>query len=118
MYKVEGNSIYLTRGDTLNLAITIYNADGTVYTPASGDAIRFALKRSQMAFGNKGYSDATPLILITYQYASDLELSLDPSDTENLSFGEYVYDIEITKSDGTVDTFIPASPFILTPEVH
>lgn len=115
MVEVQGTTIYCTRGDTLNLAITIYNADGTEYTPASGDVITFGLKHNTMTMGNKEYRDTMPLITKTI---SDLALVLDPSDTADLPFGEYAYDIELVKANGDVDTFIPASPFILTPEVH
>lgn len=116
-YKTVGNSIYLTRGDTLDITIQIYNADGSAYTPEAGDTIRFAVKRSQMTIGNKRYVDASPLIIKPIS-TDDFVLSLAPSDTSSLDFGQYVYDIELTKADGTVDTFITASPFILTPEVH
>jgi uncharacterized membrane protein YkoI len=45
-------------------------------------------------------------------------LELEPSDTKILDFGSYVYDIEITFKDGTVDTFITEANFKITPEVH
>ena len=45
MYKTLGNNITLTRGDTLQLKVSLYNQDGTEYEPASGDVIRFAMKK-------------------------------------------------------------------------
>lgn len=116
-YMINGTTIKLTRGDSFSATVGIYNADGSAYTPEAGDAVRFALKRPQMTVGNKSYVDKTP-ILVKSISTDDLILSLDPADTSSLDFGEYVYDIELTKADGTVDTFITASPFILTPEVH
>lgn len=43
MFGIEaGNIIKVTRGDTLPLTATLTKGDG-VYTPVSGDSIRFAL---------------------------------------------------------------------------
>lgn len=109
MYKTLGNNITLTRGDTLQLKVSLYNQDGTEYEPASGDVIRFAMK--------KNYTDAEPLLNITIPNDT-LMLTLQPADTSQLDFGPYVYDLEITKADGTVDTFIAEASFVLAPEVH
>ena len=47
-----------------------------------------------------------------------MTLTLQPSDTKNLPFGNYVYDIELTTADGFVDTFIGPATFTLTGEVY
>lgn len=46
-----------------------------------------------------------------------MKLILDPADTKPLSFGKYVYDIQLTKSTGEVDTFITKGTMKLTEEV-
>ena len=46
-----------------------------------------------------------------------LTLTLLPEDTKDLSFGKYVYDIQLTKADGTVDTFITKATIKITEEV-
>lgn len=46
-----------------------------------------------------------------------MKLVLDPADTKNLSFGKYVYDVQLTKSTGEVDTFITKGMLKLTEEV-
>ena len=98
--------ISLVRGDTLKLKIDIYINDEP-YTPVSGDSVRFAMKQSYTS--NK--------ILINKPVPIDtLVLQLDPRDTKKLSFGKYVYDIEITFANGDVDTFI-SGELVLTPEV-
>ncbi len=109
MHKLTGNNIILTRGDTLKLTVALYNADGTTYTPDPADTIRFAMK--------KEYSDANPILNITIPNET-LILTINPNDTKTLEFGQYVYDIEITKADGTVDTFICEAAFTIAPEVH
>lgn len=105
---VNGTKISLTRGDTFRAVVTLTRRDGTTYSPTAGDVIRFAMK--------KNYEDASVLIEKTIPYDT-LLLELEPEDTKPLAFGEYVYDVQITMEDGTVDTFIPTSILKLTKEV-
>ena len=46
-----------------------------------------------------------------------MTLKLEPEDTKGLKFGSYYYDVEVTLSDGRVDTVINNAPFIVLPEV-
>ena len=108
MVKVSGTTITMTRGDTLVVEVGILNPDGTPYVPAQADVVRFALK--------KDYSDETPILRKVLDN-SDLKLTLQPSDTKELDFGNYVYDVELTKADGSVDTFICKARFVLSEEV-
>ena len=109
MIEINGNYIRMTRGDTLRVEITMFDSEGHTYTPNESDVIRFAMK--------KNYRDATPLILKVIPNDT-LILELEPSDTKPLSFGTYVYDIEITYADGAVDTFIANANLVLAEEVH
>ena len=111
MVKLAGNTIYVTQGDTLDLQINIYDQSGEAYTPDAGDVIRFALK--------KNYLDLNPLIAKTIDNDT-LRLRLESEETKVLkaSINPYVYDIEITMEDGTVDTFIDRQKFYVTEEVH
>jgi uncharacterized membrane protein YkoI len=45
-------------------------------------------------------------------------LTIEPEDTQDLDFGTYVYDIQITLADGTVDTFIADAKFNIGVEVE
>ena len=108
MFSVKGKTIKLTRGDTFKATIGIYNADGTAYTPASGDVIVFTMKKS--------YKDETAIITKTIDHAS-LALEFDPSDTSSLAYGEYVFDVQLTYANGNVDTFIDKGKLVLTEEV-
>lgn len=112
----DSNVIYLTRGDTMVLNIEIL-VDGDPYTPEEGDTIRFALKHSKMNLDKTEFVDTNPVITKAVDM-EEMTLTLLPTDTASLGFGQYVYDIELTKSDGTVDTFIANKAFYLTPEVH
>lgn len=109
MLKINDKTITLTRGDSLAIKLDIFDSEGNAYTPTSGDTIRFAMKKS--------YSDSA--CLIEKQIPNDtMMLSLAPSDTKELPFGSYVYDIELTYESGAVDTFIDRATFRLTEEVE
>ena len=112
----DNNAIYLTRGDSMSLQVNIL-VDDEPYTPQQGDSITFALKHTTMNLQKSAYTDTNPLITKSIPTTS-LTLTLLPSDTASLGFGQYVYDIQLETSDGEVDTFIAEKPFWLTPEVH
>lgn len=106
---ISGTTIQLTRGDSLKLVVTPINSDGSDYEPEQGDTIRFAMKKS--------YNDQEPLIEKDIPIDTFL-LSLGPSDTKSLKFGEYVYDVQLTHANGDVDTYISEGTFVITKEVH
>lgn len=99
MFFIDGNDITLTRGDTLYIQITILQ-NGEEYVPQEGDSVRFAMKRR--------FNDDDSKILINKTIDIEtLLLKLEPEDTKKLRFGRsYVYDVELTNSNGDVSTFI------------
>ncbi|MCB5918319.1 hypothetical protein LJB56_15215 [Lachnospiraceae bacterium 210521-DFI.3.101] len=107
-YSVSGTTITLTRGDTFMAQISIADKDGTQYVPVEGDSIRFAMKQK--------YTDLDPLLVKDIP-TDTLQLIIDPEDTKSLAFGNYVYDIQLTKASGEVDTFITTSKIKITEEV-
>lgn len=111
MVTIKKTSIILTRGDTLKAQISITDKDGNPYTPEPGDHIRFAMK--------KHYEDPDSEVLIVKDISIDtMILQLNPEDTKDLAFGNYVYDIQITTAAGDVDTFIAKASLSLTEEVY
>lgn len=109
MVRLQGTSIIMTRGDTARVQVSISNPDGSEYQPVEGDTVRFAMKES--------YDDEEPLVLKDIPTDTML-LTIDPADTKPLPFGKYVYDIELTQTDGTVNTFITKASIVLDEEVH
>ncbi len=116
MLRVEGTSIHLTRGDTLNILIGL-TKNKKPYVLGINDSMSFALKRNILLSDNSDFKDSDPLILKEIPTDTRI-LHLDSSDTADLKFGEYVYDIKLTLEDGTVDTVITNAKFYLEPEVH
>ena len=108
-YSVSGTTITLTRGDTFVAVISITDQDGNPYTPVEGDFIRFAMKSS--------YEDLAP-ILVKNIPIDTMTLVIESAETKPLAFGKYIYDIELSKSTGEVDTFIAKATIKITEEVH
>lgn len=108
MLKIDKNNIYLTRGDSAAIQIYLEDTSGNSYIPVEGDEIRFALKRD--------YEDFRCLIKKPIP-TDTLVLNLTSTETEKLDFGKYYYDIQLSRLDGTVDTFIDRAVFTITEEV-
>lgn len=101
MLKIDNNNrITLTRGDTLTLELHLTNADGSAYAPASGDALRFAISEGYEsgAYYALKYEQSIPI--------DTLQFTMTASETKKLEYKDYNYDIELTHSDGSVDTVI------------
>lgn len=107
--KINGTTITLTRGDTLKTKIRMFDPVGEEYIPSENDRIRFAMKQK--------YSDYDPILVIDIP-TDTCVLHIKPEDTKELDFGRYVYDIELTMEDGTVDTFITRATLKLSEEVY
>jgi len=115
MIEVTGTTIKMTRGDTLWVQVGI-EQDGEPYIPKDGDVVRFYLKHEPLNGKRTAYKDPEPLITKNVPITT-MVLSLEPEDTKPLDFGNYKYDLEITLSDGRVDTFINNADLTLLPEV-
>ena len=100
----------MTRGDTERVTLNITN-DGATYFFQDGDKVYFTVKKSAL-FDAKVIQK-----LIMPTSGSEVEIIINPEDTKSLAFGEYVYDIQLTKHDGEVTTVIPYSDFIIREEV-
>lgn len=106
---INDKVIIMTRGDTLNVGITLKDIKGEVYIPVDGDVIRFAMKTSY---------ESEEVILEKIIPIDTMTLHFDPEDTSSLEQpSEYVFDIQITMNDGTVDTFITNGRLVITEEI-
>lgn len=107
----NNNTIYLTRGDTANIDINIFYEDSAEpYVPQSTDVIKFSVK--------KDVNDSSYVFQKTATVSNGVAtVNIVPSDTSGKDYGEYVYDVQLTQSDGSVYTVVPYSKFRLTEEV-
>ncbi len=106
MYQVRGNNtLFVTRGDSAVFGLNLTGADGNAYTLADGDKLTFTVKKTT--------SDKDALI--TKDVTTDIVLQ--PSDTNGLEYGRYVYDLQLTRANGDVETIVTPSAFIVGEEV-
>lgn len=108
MWKIEGDKITLTKGDSFYCKVDMQTESGDAYEPQEGDVIRFGLKLTT--------SDTEPLIEKIIPNDTQI-LHLEPEDTKNLKVQSYCYDCEIQYENGDVETFINNEEFVLAPEV-
>lgn len=101
MLKIDDDyNIWLTRGDTARLHITIKNKDKTTYEINPNDTLRLTVKKS--------YKLPEHLFQKVVQGTNIFDIK--PEDTNHVQFGRYVYDVEITTASGEVYTIIGYDP--------
>ena len=99
MFYLDGNHIFLTKGDTAYMVINLKDAQGHAYTPDPGDALRFAVKTN--------YGAEQCVILKDISLTGEtIQLKLMPDDTKDLKAISFVYDLELTTAAGDVTTVI------------
>lgn len=94
MLKIEGNNIFLTRGDSAIIDLVIYDEEGNVYTPKANDVIVFSVK-----------ANINNVDLILRKTFENLQLVITPKESARFNFGEYLFDIKLINETLT-DTFI------------
>jgi len=116
-YDVRGPLIRRFRGDTYAETLTVIDS--------VGDPID--LTGASAAFTVRFHTyDETPVItkssgeptemLVAHPTVGDITVLFDAEDTASLEPGAYVYDLEVTYVDGTVQT-VAEDAFILDPDV-
>lgn len=106
MFKVDNNNISIIRGDSGAFNVAITDTDGNAVELTDGDVLTFTIRRTPRS----------PNIFLQKVIVGG-ELDIKPADTEGLAFGAYVYDVELRRADGYVDTVIPPHKFLVLEEV-
>ena len=107
MLYIEGNTIRLTRGDTAYLTVPIITELNEEYVMTSGDTMSFSVKRKE---GDDEY-------LFQKVVAGSNTIHIEPSDTHDLAFGKYKYDVQVDLANGDVFTVIEPNTFEIMKEV-
>lgn len=106
MFSVHDNNIAMIRGDSGIFKIDVTDVAGNAVALDDNDVLTFTLRR------------ATRIPTIVLQKTiTDGMLTIHPADTEKMEFGMYVYDVELKRINGFVDTIIPPHKFQLLEEV-
>ena len=100
--------IKLPRGNSAVFALTLTNADGTVFVPSENDTVMFTVKKSQT-------KDATALIVKKITPSDNMTISLEPADTVNLPEGDYFYDIAVCVGGSNFYTVVLCDNFKILP---
>lgn len=108
--RIDKCDITMTRGDTLRTTVTVKKSDGTDYELQSGDKLVFYL-------GSVNTSATAEPVLTKEIPAATKELYLTAEETKKLKAKAYVYDIELQKAGGDIDTIINCAKFNLNNEV-
>ena len=109
MLRIAYNKIYLTRGDTAYLEISITDDTGNPYALVDGDKIIFRLKSTV----------DTKILLLEKEFNTEiLRLELKPEDTMSLKFGVYRYEVELVTGASEHFTIIENAEFEITPELE
>ena len=111
MVNITDKNIFMTKGDTVKLSLTIYDKKGEKYIPSFYDVCLLTIK--------KYTSQSAPSAQIKGTVdGENVRFEIMPEDTSNLVCGEYVYDIQVKFDyNGDVNTVIPLSKFVLMQEV-
>ena len=99
----DKQSISITRGDYAALVFCAYEDETTLHNLSEGDTVQLQIGKT---YGNplkkwvrtKNDSSATT--------HTDYTVEIQPEDTKEMKFGEYVYDVSIITSGGGVFTYI------------
>jgi len=110
MLKVsQSMAIQLTRGDNATLNVTITNeTSGEPYEISEKDIIEMTVRK-------KPCKDSD--IMFHKKVVGNQSIIINPEDTTQMPYGDYVYDIQLTTEAGNVYTVIPPRTFRITPEV-
>lgn len=106
MFSVHDNNIAMIRGDSGIFKIDVTDVAGNAVALDDNDVLTFTLRRA-----------ARSPTIVLQKTITDGTLTINPSDTQDMPFGSYVYDVELKRADGYVDTVIPPHEFLLMEEV-
>lgn len=105
--------ISIVRGTTEYYAVSVIGSEGEPYELQTGEILRF---------GVKSRTDAPTYIIKKELTSEDADedgeypIKLEPSDTQNLPFGTYYYDIGLQSGDDYFSV-IEASEFIVAKNI-
>ena len=105
-FKIKGNNIEITRGDTGIIEFTPDN-----YQLKNGDVVYFSVKEN---VEDEYYAIQKE---IKNFIGNKAVIVINPEDTSDLDYSTYFYDIQLALSDGTINTVIEKSKFKIKEEI-
>lgn len=108
-FYINHKNISLTRGDTADIVLEL-KRDNEPYILASGDTGVLTVK-SEIDAEEFIFQKELNVVNGTCLF------NIEPNDTKDLEYGEYVYDVQITLADGGVYTVVSPHKFWVKSEV-
>ena len=97
MFKIDSDIVYLTRGDSAVMSVTLTDDSGAAYTMQDGDTLTLTVRETPSA-------DADIVIQVV---SATTDITISPEDTEDAEVGQYSADVQLTTSDGHIYTVWP-----------
>lgn len=103
--KVVGTNITMTRGDSESITVTMTDTNDSFVPFEAGDLLYFTVKETigtdniMLQKKVEKFEEGSALIEIL------------PDDTKDWRPFEYIYDVQLSRGDGTVSTIIKPSAF-------
>lgn len=110
--RIKGNTIYLTRGDSAAITIICFDQDDEIRPFENGDTVYFTVKKS-----TRTTEKVFQKVITNFNTEGEAIADILPSDTSNIHYGTYFYDIQLTTAGGNKITIIPVSEFVVQEEV-
>ena len=101
MFFIDGDNIYITKGDDAVLDVTLYK-DDEEYIMQTGDKLYFSMKR------NNDFN-----FTIWSSEVDEPSIEFPQATTGSWSFGDYDYSITLIYANGNKDTFITGKLTVL-----
>lgn len=101
MLKVRRNVISFNRGDDISLQVDVYDSEGQLYELRDGDVLYFSMKAKA-----KDTNYAIPPKKLEIDSNGNHIIHIEPKDTWDLSFGDYLYDVQLITAGGRTSTII------------
>lgn len=110
--KIIGNSIFMTRGDSETITVSLQDSAGVDVPLTAGDTIYFTVKPDTQ-------TDEKILQKVVTSFTDGKAIiAIVPSDTKHLPAPiELMYDVQLSKADGSVITIVKPSKFVVEGEV-
>lgn len=106
-------SISMVRGDSESITVACYDKTGgePVFVPLEdGDTVYFTVRPDAMG-------EIVLQKIIDDFPEGKAVIAFTPEDTASLDFGDYVYDVQLTRANDTVTTLMKLSRFRIEEEV-
>lgn len=108
---IKGTAISMIRGDSESIQVNMKNSDGQAVPFIEGDTLHLTVRAD--------YSSEDTIVSkkITEFSGGVATIVILPVDTHSARIGKYIYDIQLTRADGTVTTIIKPDTFEILGDV-